>query len=340
MPKPTNRLGRGSTAAALALALMAPAAGLVVASPVAATPLIADAAAEAPSLLTVSSVWNEWATATPGGLPTTVAVDSAGSLWYADYTHDQLVRVATAGGETVFDLVGPKPHVSSMAAGTDGTIWFSDQAHRTIGRIYPNNGFEKRYSINDPRVNASSLVAGADRVWFAAGPAGLGYIYPSGEVDYARLGGATTIDSIDVAPDGRVWFAVSGGTSIGVYDPATTTARMIDVATGGLSDIAVAPDGSVWAGADNALVHVATDYSVEVTALTARPWEHIAPRSITFDALGQLYFSDLNRGIGVVDSHGALTYRVAPSGSAPWDMVMVGDSLWFNDMGRSTLGWL
>ncbi|TAJ47813.1 MAG: hypothetical protein EPO52_06285 [Herbiconiux sp.] len=335
-----NRLGRGSTAAALALALMAPAAGLIVSSPVAAIPLTAHEGAAAPSLVTVSSAWHEAATATPGGLPTTVAVDPAGSLWYADYTHDQLVRIDISGGERVFGLSGPKAHVTSIVAGPDGTVWFSDQAHRTIGRIFPGSGLEKRYRLDDARVNATSLAAGIDRVWFAAGPAGLGYIFPSGEVDYARLGGATTIDSIDVAPDGRVWFAVSGGTSIGVYDPATTTTRMIDVGVGALSDIAVAPDGSVWVGGDNALMHVATDDSVAVVTLAARSFEHIAPRSITFDSLGQLYFTDLNRGIGVLDAHGTVTYETAPSGAVPWDLAMVGDSLWFNDMGRSTLGWL
>lgn len=339
MPESTARLGRGSTAVALALALMAPAAALLVTSPAfASTPVTVTA--DARPAPTVSSVWHERPTATPGGIPTAVASGEAGSLWYADYSHAQLVQIDAAGAESVFALSGPKPHVTSLVAGADGGVWFTDQAHRTIGRLDPLSGLAQNFRINDPRVNAASLERGVDRVWFAAGPAGLGYVYPSGEVDYARLGGGTSIDSIAVAPDGRVWFAVAGDRSIGVYDPATSSSQRFDVGETRLSDIAAAPDGTIWVGADNALLHVAPDGTVAMTSLSARPAEHIAPRSITFDAFGQLYFSDLNRGIGVMDPGGAVSYETAPRGAVPWDLAMVGDSLWFTDMGRSTLGWL
>lgn len=334
------RRARTSVTVALAVGLIVPAAAVALTPPVAALPLSASTVADAPAVFTVSSVWNETSTATPGGMPTTVTVDSMGSLWYADYTHSQLVRSGSAGEQRVYPLAGVGPHVTSIAVGLDGGVWFNDQVHRTIGRVDPVSGLEKRFSIHDPRVNPSSLVAGRDRVWFAAGPAGLGYIFPSGEVDYARMGGATSIDSVDVASDGRIWFTMSGARSIGVYDPATEVTHLIDVMAAGLSDIAAAPDGSVWVGADNALIHVAADDSLAVTPLAARSFEHITPRSITFDAFGQLYFSDLNRGIGVIDAHGLVSYVAAPAGAVPWDLAMVGDSLWFNDMGRSTLGWL
>jgi streptogramin lyase len=71
--------------------------------------------------------------------------------------------------------------------------------------------------------------------------------------------------AIDVGADGSLWVTLGTPRKIARIDPSTGAATPFDVpsADGGLNDVAVAPDGTLWVSQDApVLLHLRTDGSL------------------------------------------------------------------------------
>jgi ligand-binding sensor domain-containing protein len=172
-----------------------------------------------------------------------------GSSWHQYTTQDGLVA------DSVYDV----------AIALDETIWLATVDGAS--HLEPSTNTWVTYTTNNGLVHdfVKNLAIGADgSVWFAT-TAGISQLVPAKEIGesvtwntYSRYGDgkAAPIDSVDdieLAPDGSLWFAGYGGIAhfypeipqwIG-YEGDSKYHGMAEQIT---TAIAVAPDGSVWIG--------------------------------------------------------------------------------------------
>ncbi len=180
---------------------------------------------------------------------TDLAADSGGGIWVA--SPDQPLRRITGDGVVEMEIVSPW-----IAAAPDGTVWAVDYG--------PTSRFELvGYSEGSWR-----HIEGAEMVHdLAVGPDGTVWILSGNHLgrvsddvvellDVERPEGS--LDAIAVAPDGAVWLVVTAAEEVvdreGVSDSLNYFVRYdgissatIEVPFAEVSDLAMHPDGTLWA---------------------------------------------------------------------------------------------
>jgi virginiamycin B lyase len=130
---------------------------------------------------------------------------------------------------------GAHPH--DPAVGPDGALWFTEQMTNKLGRLDPNTGKFKEYSLV-PGKNSGphGLVADSfGNIWYTANFAGyIGKLDPStGKVTEYKMPNKKADDPHTAAFDafGILWFTVQGGNMVGKLDPNTGRVILKEVPT-------------------------------------------------------------------------------------------------------------
>jgi len=177
-----------------------------------------------------------------------VAVDGEGVIWVA--SPDQPLRRLMGDGFTEMEIGSPW-----IAAALDGTIWAVDFGPASTGGLVAYTEGVWR------TIEGTEMVTGV-----AVGSDGVVWILAGGELtrvsqDTVEIvdfeGPRGSLDSVTTTPDGAVWF-VAGSNDVvdrlGVSDTLNYIVRYdggsstrIEVPFAEISDLAVHPDGTVWA---------------------------------------------------------------------------------------------
>src|ERR1700682_841979 len=151
---------------------------------------------------------------TPGSIPQTITQGSDGSLWFVEFTGNNIGRISTSGLFAEFALpAGAGPE--GITGGPDGNIWFTEIIANKVGRITPS-GVITEFALPTAYAFPESIASGPDgNLWFTEVGAAdqIGRITPSGMITEFQLpainsSGSVHNNPIDIAegPDGNLWF--------------------------------------------------------------------------------------------------------------------------------------
>lgn len=198
-----------------------------------------------------------------------------------------------------------------ITVGPNGNLWFvmatqggmiSYVGQSTTGGSITGSAV---YSFDDPVAISTmmSIAIGSDgKLWFTA-QGGLGRIEPSGDIQPFPLSDLnTSVGGIAPGPDGNLWFSESTG--IGRITPnGTMTEFPIDPSAAAPAGITRGPDGSMWFAEQNAIGRITTSGTISQFPL---PQPNSHPDSITTGPDGNLWFTEAY-GVGRITPSGEVT---------------------------------
>jgi uncharacterized protein (TIGR03437 family) len=191
------------------------------------------------------------------------------------------------------------------------------------------------YPVASPNSQIESITKGPDgALWFTATTRNVGRITTSGAITFFPLpNNNSTPFNIVAGPDGNLW--ISDAQSGHVY--RMTTAGVVTEFTpppgggggSGTNDIAVGPDGALWAVSGLYLDRIATAGTYTAEYLLAG----LPAQYLTVGPDGQLWFTDWQADrIYQVTTAGVLTYFSMTQGIEPWGMTAGADgALWITE---------
>ena len=224
--------------------------------------------------------------------------------------HDAIVRMAPAGGFTVFPLSAEGSYPDDIIAGNDGNLWFTEFEGNAVGRITPQGIITEfrvpsRPRSDQPPSQPHALALGADgNIWFPdMGGNKVARISPSGTLTEF----ATPVHSEDpfgsepygitAGSDGALWFTESAGRRIGrITLDGHITEFTVPGANHVPEDIVTGGDGALWFLEQNQslLGRMTTDGHVTEWPLPHRAC-HIQA-TMTYDSYGACEVKYLARG--------------------------------------------
>ncbi len=194
--------------------------------------------------------------------PQDLALDASGALWFTEVSAGRIGRLDPAtGAVSAWDVplpaAGTAAYPYSLAVGPDGTVWFGYLAGGAIGRFDPASQRFTLYHVPNPQAQLFAVA----------------------------LDGS-----------GRLWFTELEQNAIGVLDTRTGSVQEIAVpatlgGAGGLYDLTVTRDGSVWfaCSGSNALVRYrpgSRDFAFFQLSTPAS-----IPYGLAQDSAGRLWFT-------------------------------------------------
>lgn len=247
--------------------------------------------------LTPDGRWNHWPLAADcKAQPLAITVGPGGTVWYANLDSD-FGKVAPDGTITRFYLQQPGGSLG-IATGPDGDIW--------LAGVSPDGPFVARASVEGaelaryelPRADgeARGIVAGPDgAMWFTTST-GIGRITASGDLKEFPMPvgtGAGSPYQIAAGPDGNLWFVEYLPAGIGRVGRMTTSGKLTEFGTPGVSGlqwITAGPDHAMWFTGliSNSIGRIALNGSVTSYPL---PTYRAQPIGIT-SAGGKLWFTE------------------------------------------------
>jgi signal transduction histidine kinase/ligand-binding sensor domain-containing protein len=224
-----------------------------------------------------------------------LAQTTDGYLWLA--TGQSLFRFDGAALERFRTAEGnPVPRVSALAAHPDGSLWVGLHGG---GLVRISNGQTSFFGVaqgvpsgvpHDLAVDRNGIVVAAIADQLATGGKGGWHVHA-----LAGAGDNPRVRSVLVDRDGGVW---AGGAQLWYRAPGHRDFVPSGVATGGVTALAQAPDGRVWA-ADSASASIFPVTSSGGSAASDRRYSHRASAMI-FDLDGGLWIATTGDGIRYV----------------------------------------
>jgi len=175
-----------------------------------------------------------------------------GALWFTEPDANEIGRMTTGGGLTVYPLPAAGSLPTGIAAGSDGALWFTEPGISEIGRITTSGGITQ---FADPSLSQPyGMAAGPDgNVWFTEEyKDAVGRITPAGTVTEFPLPSQPSGQrGIAAGPDGAMWLTARIDPFAGTYalervamDGSVTQFPI--PAGGDPQDLATGPDGALW----------------------------------------------------------------------------------------------
>ncbi|HEY4596207.1 MAG TPA: hypothetical protein VIJ02_07385, partial [Thermoanaerobaculia bacterium] len=281
------------------------------------------------------AVFEETAMPGPGRVPTVLALDHAGNVWftaggggYASLASvpvgNRIGRRNLDGTVTEFETPTPESAPTSLKIAPDGGIWFTERAASQIGHLDPATGKITEYKTPTPQSAPTGLAIARDgTVWFTEKQAGkIGRLDP-------RSGTIREIDTPDRASEpstvildseGSVWFDERGTDHLVRLSPASGEMRSFAVPTAQSRVVGLVPDprGYIWflelGGHKVGRLEVASGQIVEL----AIPTHFATPFKAALDGRGRLWFTEVygNR-VGVLDGETFHEFALPREGSMP-----------------------
>jgi len=236
---------------------------------------------------------------------------------------------------------GSRPH--DPLAMPDGSIWYTGQMANVVGRLDPQTGKIREYSLPANSGPHGLMADGNANIWYTANFAG--YI---GKLD-PRTGSVTKYPMPDAAArdphtllfdrNGTLWFTVQSGNFVGRLDPVTGTVKLVRLAHprslpyGMVINAQGTPFFDEFGANRIGRIDPATMAIYEYTL----PDPSARPRRIAMTSDGAIWYTDYARGyLGRLDpASGAVTEWASPSGpkSQPYGIAVIHDVIWYSESG-------
>ncbi|HET9341313.1 MAG TPA: hypothetical protein VFO25_00110 [Candidatus Eremiobacteraceae bacterium] len=167
--------------------------------------------------------------------PSGITSTSDGSVWYGEGGPGYIARIFPTGKTTEFALPARYAEPNDLATDSAGNIWFED--------AYAPNNFGQPTSLSIARMRTNGAVS---------------------EVPLTGTCGFAPQSASSLTPDatGDIWFASNCPSALG---QVTAQLKVRLFSPTGLNSIVIAPDGTLWGGAQDEIYHFNSDGSIRAT---------------------------------------------------------------------------
>jgi len=201
--------------------------------------------------ITTDGQITEYPIPTANAQPIGIAAGSDGNLWFAENQASKIAKIDMQGNITEYPLASfALPNDLTM--GPDGNLWV-DESGTGVELINLSGQHVATYPL-EQNVDPYGVTVGGDgNMWIGDFFNGkILRVTPSGTTTvYAPSSPTSAPDAIAAGPDGRIWFAESGGANpsgaIGYVDPKT--GHITEMQTGSpehVRDLMFTNDGMLW----------------------------------------------------------------------------------------------
>ena len=267
--------------------------------------------------------------------PGAMATGSDGNVWFINGSG--IAKIDPSGHVTAY-TAGLEPGATpyDLISGPNGDLWFTDNGAKAVGYITPSGAIRE---FPAPAGDVPlQVVAGSDgNIWFYSVDGATHSIVkmtPGGTfTGYPFMSSLSEIaDNMVLGPDGDIWFADMGTTSIGKIAPNGTITEY-PLAMGAIpTNITVGPDGNLWFSDNSgAIGRITTSGSVH--EFTSGLQTGAVPDAIAPGPDGNVWFTDQygnQRAIGRVTPSGQITeFTAGLNDDLPLDITAGADgNLW------------
>ena len=295
----------------------------------------------------------------PGRVPTVLAFDQRGNLWFAagggGYAslsdvplNNKIGRLSPDGTITEFDTPTLESAPTSLKVAPDGTVWFTLRAVSKIGRLDPDTGAIREFDLPTPNAGPTGLAVDKNGVvWFTEKLASkVGRFEPAtGRFEEFLTPHVNSEPSTVVLDhEGRIWFDERGADNLVRMDPASGEFTQFPIPTKGSRVIGLVADprGYIWflelAGQKVGRLHVATGQIIEF----AIPTPFASPFKAVLDNHGRLWFTQAyGNKIAVLQDERFFEYALPQPESMPGGIEVGPDGgLWFTEQAGNRLAHL
>lgn len=213
--------------------------------------------------ITTNGVFTEFRTPTPKSQPSGITVGPDGNLWFLEIAANKVGRVDTNGTNFAEFPVGTGTNLLySIVAGPDGNLWFTEALNGNLGRI-TTNGVVTEFPLPSTNCQPFGIIVGPDNaLWFTEFSSNkIGRITTDaipGNNSFITEFPLTTNNDVTATnepygmlagPDGNIWFADYGGSSIGRITTTGVFTRFFTPTTNSFPTfLATGADSNIWFG--------------------------------------------------------------------------------------------
>ena len=235
---------------------------------------------------------------------------------------------------------GARPH--DPLGARDGSVWWAAQLANKLGRVDPQTGTVREYTLKSPFTGPHGLVDDKDgNIWFTGNLAGLiGKLDPkTGIVTEYPLPDLNAKDphTLNFDQKGILWFTVQQANMVGRLDPATGAIKLVTSPTPKSRPYGIMINSKgVPVFVEFGTNKIATiDPDTMAIKEYSLPDAAARPRRLAIGPDDAVWYADFARGfIGKLDmSTGAVKEWPSPSGpkSEPYGMVFTKGAIWYNE---------
>jgi virginiamycin B lyase len=237
---------------------------------------------------------------------------------------------------------GSRPH--DPLGARDGSLWYTGQLTGKLGRIDPNTGAIREYSLKSPHTGPHGLMEDArGNIWYTGNAAGLiGVLNPqTGQSTEYPMPDPAVKDphTLLVDAQGIVWFTAQNANRVGRLDPATGQIQLLTPPTANSRPYGIMADskGMIY------YVAFGTNKIARVDPKTLAIHEYTLPnaasrpRRLVITPDDTIWYADFSRGyLGHLDPKtGQVDEVPSPSGprSQPYGMSVINGVIWYSESG-------
>lgn len=213
----------------------------------------------AASTLAFAQVITEFPIPSPDADTWDICAGPDGAVWFNEPGANKIGRITTDGMITEFPTPGG---AYGLTSGPDGNIWFTTGGQ--VGRLTPS-GQLTTFEVPDSENSAAyAIVTGSDgNLWYGDLEGRIGRVTPQGTftvfplpVQNSEHGIGGPYD-VTLGPDGAVWYAFPGASSVGRIRPdGTITNYLVPQSTP--FGITAGSDGELWFDNAHTISHIST----------------------------------------------------------------------------------
>jgi streptogramin lyase len=281
-----------------------------------------------------------------GGGPSDARGDGAGSVWWADFTSNQLGRLSTSTNQTTVWEIPGSAGLYSTAIDGSGQVWVSDFFDPFIYRLDPDTNQLCTYALPDSGVT-EYLYTNGQQLWFGD-IVNLRIVrLQDSTFDWWNLPAGSYPRDLELDGNGGLWWTDANKGYLGRLDSGAATITTFTPPTSivGTPQMLVLSGGKVWYSQQYPSQVVGLDPAAVagVTAPVTTGSQEVTPAC---DELLPLDPTDVTPTVGEASWTGG-TYSTAldtaawkiydmPANSEPWG-ISATDQLWLVDQGRQVL---
>jgi virginiamycin B lyase len=219
----------------------------------------------------------------------------------------------------------------------DGSVWWTGMWAGLIGRLDPNTGEMKEYTL-PPSARPHSIVPDEDgNIWYTGNSnATIGKLDPkTGDITEYKTR-ANDPHSAVFHPNGHLYFTAQHAAMLGRFNPETEELKEVDTEPRPYG-IKVGPDGTLWVAYNGTNKIGAMDPDTMEVRYYELPDKRTRVRRLDLDSQGNVWYANSTMGkIGHLEPEtGKITEWDSPSGpkSHPYALAVIDDIVWYNESG-------
>lgn len=222
--------------------------------------------------VTPTGTTTEYQVPTPDAGPYQIAAGPGGTMWFTEYNTRKAGEVTADGRIAELSIPGPTFGGLGITGSAHGDVYIADPDD-AVDRI-ASGGTMTRTALGQDPAGAPYAIAATDdgQVWFTRYQGYFEYsrvLQPLAGRPVTLANPLSDMDALAAGPGNQIWFTDFATSTVGKVDEASRHVTLFPAGPAycGLTDIAIAPDGTAWFTAQDGIVGRVTPAGA-VTELT------------------------------------------------------------------------